>query len=57
VRILPLEWFYDRTGQIVETAQGRGLLWQAFSDRVGVVLDDKPDEVTFLPPTDVLEAV
>jgi hypothetical protein len=54
---LPLEWFYDRTGQIVETAQGRGLLWQAFSDRVGVVLDDKPDEVTFLPPTDVLEAV
>jgi hypothetical protein len=38
----------------VETTAGRGRLWQVFSDRVGVVLDDAPATVTFLPLADVL---
>jgi hypothetical protein len=57
VTVRPLQWFYAHTGQIVETAQGYGRLWQAFSDRVGVVLDDKPDQVTFMCPADVIGGV
>jgi hypothetical protein len=44
----------------VRTSHGYGKLWQVFSDRIGVVLEDKPDEVTFLAPRElqpVLQAV
>ena len=36
----------------VMTTAGRGRLWQARSDTCGVVLDDKPDVVTFLHPAE-----
>ncbi len=37
----------------VRTSRGYGKLWQVFSDRIGVVLEDEPDQVTFLEPGEV----
>ncbi len=57
-RILPfgdLGVLYELVDQRVLTDEGTGVLWQVFGDRVGVLLDAKPDEVTFLPPAAVLE--
>ncbi len=34
----------------VRTTHGYGKLWQVFSDRIGVVLEEEPDQVTFLEP-------
>jgi hypothetical protein len=39
----------------VLTDEGPGVLWQVFGDRVGVVLEGGPVQVTFLPPAAVLE--
>jgi DNA-binding IscR family transcriptional regulator len=37
----------------VRTSRGYGKLWQVFSDRIGVVLEDEDDQVTFLEPGEV----
>lgn len=37
--------------EVVETAYGRGRLWQVFSHRVAVVL--QPGKLTFMQPEDV----
>jgi len=57
-RVLPfgdLGRLYPLVDHRVLTDEGPGVLWQVFGDRVGVLLDDGPDEVTFLPPAAVLE--
>jgi hypothetical protein len=51
-----LSELYALLNQPVLTNSGRGRLWQAFEDRVGVVLDKSPDTVVFLNPVDVLGA-
>jgi len=50
---LPMRDLYGLIDKVVITNAGRGRLWQAFSDRVGVVLDDAPGVVTFMHPVDV----
>ncbi|MFQ5904124.1 MAG: hypothetical protein ACE5JO_10580 [Candidatus Binatia bacterium] len=45
---------YPSLGKKVQTPKGEGRLWQVFTARVGVVLDDSPDRVTFLEPDEVL---
>jgi hypothetical protein len=44
-----LKQLYDAigTGAYIGTPSGRGKVWQAFSDQVGVVLDATPDRVTY----------
>jgi len=57
-RVLPfgdLGRLYPLVDQRVITDEGTGVLWQVFSDRVGVLLDSRPNEVTFLPLVAVLE--
>ena len=51
-----LKDLYALIDKAVNTTSGPGRLWQALSDRVGVVLDNCPDQVTFLHPVDVLGA-
>jgi hypothetical protein len=46
---------YPLVDHRVLTDEGPGVLWQVFGDRVGVLLDERPGEVTFLPPAAVLE--
>ena len=50
-----LGMLYSLIGSRVLTDEGPGMLWQARSDQVGVVLDDRPGVVTWLPPAAVLE--
>jgi hypothetical protein len=50
---LPMNELYSLINKPVRTSSGRGRLWQAFSDQVGVVLDEAPEVVTFLQPVDV----
>jgi hypothetical protein len=54
--LLPMEKLYTLVDRPVRTALGRGRLWQAFSNRVGVVLDSAPTTVTFMSPADILGA-
>jgi hypothetical protein len=52
----PVEVLHPLINTTVNTVRGPGRLWQAFSDRVGVVLEGA-EEVTFMHPLDlVLEA-
>jgi hypothetical protein len=51
---LTLKELYALMNKPVMTTAGRGRLWQARSDTCGVVLDDKPDVVTFLHSVDIL---
>jgi DNA-binding transcriptional ArsR family regulator len=52
-----VEVLYPLVNTTVNTVRGPGRLWQAFSDRVGVVLEGRPEEVTFMHPSElVLEA-
>ena len=48
---------YPLLNKPVLTRRGRGTLWQAFSDRVGVVLDDAPDAVAFMDPSELVGVV
>lgn len=52
-----LSKLYALVDKRVRTSRGYGTLWQVFSDRIGVVLEDKPDEVTFLAPREVFPPV
>jgi hypothetical protein len=54
--LLPLAELYALVDRPVRTALGRGQLWQAFSARVGVVLESAPTTVTFMSPADILGA-
>jgi hypothetical protein len=54
--LLLMEELYALVDRPVRTAAGRGRLWQAFSDRCGVVLDSAPTTVTFMSPADILGA-
>jgi hypothetical protein len=48
-----VEDLYPLVDSYVHTRQGRGRLWQVFSDRVGVVLDSDTGAVVFMHPADV----
>lgn len=48
-----LQELYRFVNKTVRTVHGRGVLWQVFSERVGVVLDLKPDVVTFFDPSEL----
>jgi hypothetical protein len=48
-----MEELYALIDRPVLTAMGRGRLWRAFSEEVGVVLDDSPAVVTFMHPVDI----
>lgn len=52
----PVE-LYPYLGKPVLTRRGRGKLWQAFSDRIGVVLDDAPGAVAFMDPAELVGVV
>jgi hypothetical protein len=45
--------FYSALNKSVATPLGPGRLWQAFSSRVGVVLDSNPSRVTFFDPAQI----
>jgi hypothetical protein len=49
----PLPPLYALIDKRVRTSRGYGKLWQVFSDRIGVVLESEPDQVTFLEPGEV----
>jgi DNA-binding transcriptional ArsR family regulator len=49
-----VEVLYPLVNTTVNTVRGPGRLWQAFSDRVGVVLEGRPEEVTFMHPSELL---
>jgi hypothetical protein len=53
---LLLNELYSLINKPVRTSSGLGRLWQVFSGRVGIVLDEAPEVVTFLHPIDVLGA-
>ena len=44
---------YPSLGRKVQTPKGEGRLWQVFTVRVGVVLDDSPERVTDFEPDEV----
>jgi DNA-binding transcriptional ArsR family regulator len=46
-----VEVLYPLVNTTVNTVRGPGRLWQVFSDRVGVVLEGRPEEVTFMHPS------
>lgn len=45
---------YPFIGRQVQTPLGSGVLWQAFTERAGVILDAEPGKVTFMPTNQVL---
>jgi hypothetical protein len=45
---------YPLVNTTVNTVRGPGRLWQVFSDRVGVVLEGRPEEVTFMHPSELV---
>jgi hypothetical protein len=49
-----VEVLYPLVNTTVNTFLGPGRLWQAFSDRVGVVLEGRPEEVTFMHPSELV---
>jgi hypothetical protein len=49
-----VEVLYPLVDTTVNTVRGPGRLWQAFSDRVGVVLEGRPEEVTFMHPSELV---
>jgi hypothetical protein len=49
-----VEVLYPLVNSTVNTVRGPGRLWQAFSDRVGVVLEGRPEEVTFIHPSELV---
>jgi hypothetical protein len=49
-----VEVLYPLVNTTVNTVRGPGRLWQAFSDRVGVVLEGRPEEVTFMHPSELV---
>jgi DNA-binding transcriptional ArsR family regulator len=49
-----VEVLYPLVNSTVNTVRGPGRLWQAFSDRVGVVLEGRPEEVTFMHPSELV---
>ncbi len=49
-----IEVLYPLVNTTVNTVRGPGRLWQVFSDRVGVVLEGRPKEVTFMHPSDLV---
>jgi hypothetical protein len=49
-----VEVLYPLVNTTVNTVRGPGRLWQAFSDRVGVVLEELPEEVTFMHPSELV---
>jgi hypothetical protein len=49
-----VEVLYPLVNTTVNTVRGPGRLWQVFSDRVGVVLEGRPEEVTFMHPSELV---
>jgi hypothetical protein len=49
-----VEVLYPLVNTTVNTVRGPGRLWQVFSDRVGVVLEELPEEVTFMHPSELV---
>ena len=49
-----VEVLYPLINTTVNTVRGPGRLWQVFSDRVGVVLEGRPEEVTFMHPSELV---
>jgi len=49
-----LRELYALLGRTVQTRHGPGVLWQCFSDRVGVVLASDPSVVSFMPPAELV---
>jgi len=49
-----LRELYPLIGRTVQTRHGPGVLWQCFSDRVGVVLDSDPAVVSFMPRAELV---
>jgi hypothetical protein len=49
-----VEVLYPLVNTTVNTVRGPGRLWQVFSGRVGVVLEGRPEEVTFMHPSDLV---
>lgn len=45
---------YPFIGRQVQTPLGSGVLWQAFTERAGVILDAEPGKVTFMPTAQIL---
>lgn len=45
---------YPFIGRRVLTPLGAGILWQAFMERSGVILDAEPVKVTFMPTNQIL---
>lgn len=45
---------YPFIGRQVRTPLGSGVLWQAFTERSGIILDAEPGKVTFMPTTQIL---
>jgi hypothetical protein len=44
---------YALINKRVRTSRGYGTLWQVFSDRIGVVLEEEDEKVTFIEPSEV----
>jgi hypothetical protein len=49
-----VEVLYPLINTTVNTVRGPGRLWQVFSGRVGVVLEGRPKEVTFMHPSELV---